>query len=63
MKYPDWIRPAICAAYQSGITVEAIAEVMARPINSIRWLLSREGVYISKSGKKKQLAVIEETGF
>jgi hypothetical protein len=53
--YPDWLTEAIVKAYKSGISVAEISVTVAIPEASIRWKLTREGVYISKSSKKKTL--------
>lgn len=63
--YPEWLTIGIVHAYKTGVTVREIAELLIYPEASIRWKLTREGVYESQNTKRKQLQEVkaEEHGF
>jgi hypothetical protein len=63
--YPEWLTIGIIHAYKTGVTVKEMAELLLYPEASIRWKLTREGVYESKTTRRKQLQEIkaEEHGF
>jgi len=82
MKAPNYTAEAtakIIADYQSGLTVEQIAEAIDKSVRSVRSKLVREGVYIAapkKASRKndeptkkelllelEQVAPFEVTGF
>jgi hypothetical protein len=63
--YPEWLTVDLIHAYKTGVTVQDMAEVLLYPEASIRWKLTREGVYESQNTKRKQLQETraEEHGF
>ena len=63
--YPEWLTIGIVHGYKTGVPVKDMAEVLLYPEASIRWKLTREGVYESKNLKRKQLQEIkaEQHGF
>ena len=67
MKNPSWLTEAICKAYSEGATVEQLSQAFeaGRSVASIRSILVRRGVYVSKNSQAKQLRETraEEHGF
>jgi hypothetical protein len=63
--YPDWLTLGIVHGYKAGVTVKEMAELLIYPEASIRWKLTREGVYESQNTKRKQLQATkaEDHGF
>lgn len=63
--YPEWLTIGIVHAYKTGVAVRDMAELLMYPEASIRWKLTREGVYESKNTRRKQLQETkeEEHGF
>ena len=64
-QYPEWLTVGIVHAYKTGVTVKEMAELLLYPEASIRWKLTREGIYESKNTRRKQLQEVrtEEHGF
>jgi|Laugresp1bdmlbsn_1035097.scaffolds.fasta_scaffold107192_1 hypothetical protein len=64
-EYPEWLTIGLVHGYKAGVTVKEMAELLLYPEASIRWKLTREGVYESKTTKRKQLQEIkaEQHGF
>ena len=64
-EYPEWLTIGLVHGYKAGKTVKEMAELLMYPEASVRWKLTREGVYESKSIKRKQLraTTAEEHGF
>lgn len=65
LEYPEWLTIGLVHGYKAGVTVKDMAELLLYPEASIRWKLTREGVYESKNTKRKQLqaTTAEEHGF
>lgn len=53
--YPEWLTIGITHGYKNGVTVKEMADLLLYPEKSVMLKLSREGVYISKSARKKSL--------
>jgi hypothetical protein len=62
--WPEWLTEATITAYQQGQTPAQIAAVIKRTEGVVRSKLVREGVYISKTQKRKQIVMnMEEYAF
>ena len=64
-QYPEWLTTGIVHGYKTGVTVKEMAEFLIYPEASIRWKLTREGVYESQNTRRKQLqeTKAEDHGF
>lgn len=61
--WPEWLVSGIIAAYRSGQTPAEIGATILRSEGVVQSKLVREGVYLSASTKRKQLAEIAQEGF